>query len=81
MIERKDDLIKRFDAFEDTHQIAEWLYEMAHDEDSTDSAQRYMLMEARDNLLGLFDMCRSFVVHEMNDKHKKEFGNTTSITS
>ncbi len=67
MVVPESKLVERFAAFEDTQYLSDLLYSIAHDEDFVSSESKYVyeLMEARDNLLGLYALCRSFVVaHE-----------------
>lgn len=76
MITPENKLVQRFDAFSDTEEIAEWLYDMTHGDDcELTPEQRYQIMEARDNLLGLYDMCRIFVVASMRKDHDAKYLN------
>lgn len=83
MISPENELVARFKVFDDTEMLAEWLYGHAHREDLIDvhteqgyAAQKYNLMEARENLLGLYDLCRSFVAaqkrRERNVAHEHD---------
>lgn len=57
-----------FEDFSDTDELAQWLYDLAHDTEITGLSYpyKYFIMEARDNLLGLHNLCQQMVV-EAND--------------
>lgn len=57
-----------FEDFSDTDELAQWLYDLAHDHEiiGLSHAYKYFIMEARDNLLGLHGLCQRLVV-EAND--------------
>lgn len=57
-----------FEDFSDTEELAQWLYDLAHDHEITGLSHvyKYFIMEARDNLLGLHNLCQQMVV-EAND--------------
>lgn len=57
-----------FEDFSDTEELAQWLYDLAHDHEITGLSHvyKYFIMEARDNLLGLHGLCQKLVV-EAND--------------
>lgn len=59
-----------FEAFGDTDELAQYLYDIAHDIEITGLSQayKYFLMEARDNLLGLFDLCQRLLVEAHEQK-------------
>lgn len=75
MIIEESELVKRFNSFDDTTYLADLLYEMAHDPERIipESADKYTIMESRDNLIGLYDLCRSFVIHQMSRDHKEKY--------
>jgi hypothetical protein len=76
MITPEKDLAEQLEHFEDTDLLAQRLYDMAHEMDdlSIESGDRYWLMEARDNLLGLYDLCRSYAIHARAREHKAKYG-------
>lgn len=75
MVTPEKELIARFEVFADTEMLADQLYALAHDDEiSVSETGKYTLMEARDNLLGLYDLCRSFVVARMGRDHKAKYG-------
>ena len=78
MVTPEKELIERFNAFADTGMLADALYELSHDDEiAVAEGGKYTLMEARDNLLGLYDLCRSFVVAQMGREHKEKYGYNT----
>jgi hypothetical protein len=75
MVTPEKELIARFDVFADTEILADSLYALSHDDEiAIAEGGKYTLMEARDNLLGLYDLCRSFVVAQMGREHKAKYG-------
>lgn len=59
-----------FEDFSDTDELAQWLYDLAHDTEITGLSHpyKYFIMEARDNLLGLFDLCQRLLVEAHEQK-------------
>lgn len=77
MVTPENELVKRFELFADTELLSQQLYDITHNGERSlmlGSGDIYTLMEARDNLEGLYDLCRSFVVAQMGREHKVKYG-------
>lgn len=75
MITPEKDIVESLDVYADTNYLAQKLYDIAHDFDGIgiESSHRYFLMEARDNLLGLYGLLYSIVIAQKtksNDPRK-----------
>jgi len=74
MLDSKQDLIDRLEAFGDTAYLADRLYAIAHDDSIEDlpTEAKYYLMESIENLNGLHDLCRQ-VIHQLNHAYHAKF--------
>ena len=72
MVTPEKELAGRFALFADNDYLAEALYELANAEDTdVDGGVRYTLLEARENMLGLYELCRSYVIHQANREREQ----------
>lgn len=66
MVIPEKQLRERFNVFDDTCYLEEELRKIAQDECFKEvpisSNERYIILEACENLMGLYDLCRSFVM-------------------
>lgn len=56
-------LASRIGSFNDTRYLAEKLYEISHNESesSVSYGDSYLIMESRDNLLGMYKLCNDLI--------------------
>ena len=55
--------IERLELFTDSHVLADQLIGLAADRETTSPSDAYILKEAAQNVLGLFDLARSMAIH------------------
>lgn len=61
----KAELKEQLELFNDTSMLADFLYDLAHDDvvsGRLSGDEKENLMEARDNLIGLYELCRLAIV-------------------
>lgn len=74
MLQPKQALLDRLEAFSDTEYLANKLYDIAHDEEIEDmpTEAKYYLMESIDNLIGLHELCNQLAHHLRVETFKKD---------
>jgi hypothetical protein len=74
-----DELVEEFALYADTKELSNRLLAIGRKGQGEEltSAEKYFIMEARDNILGLYSLCKDFVAAEKARK-RAEDGTQTS---